>query len=755
MKPHYSCAELASMKLPGLPTTERRMRDLVEREKWEFTEHKSRGRGGIRREYTPPSKIARLIEQRNKIAAEGSGAQALKQALAQVRSQVRAEKSRKTEKSLDQLYATLSIEGRDKFDALFDIVLAFREYFKAHNADGKHLRRNEAFEAFAEDYNGKRIKVSDAARAKYTKISPRSIQRWVLENEKTGLLACADKRAVKGGVSERKSVIEQHPELEKFVLAVLTEKPHIQSKHLADLINHADVDKFGKEATGEVKWPKISYSALCRYRRTFEERHAQALMAATNPDEWKNKYLSAMGKLDGDIVRLNQRWEMDGTPADWEFTDGRHTASVVLDLFGRRPKILFSKTPRTETNKLLLRSAIMDWGVPECAKTDNGTDYVSREMLMFFDDMGIEHSRSAPFAPWEKGHVERFIKTYLHSILEMLDNFIGHNVADRKQIEAKATFAENLFKKNAVVKVNMSVAEMQQLTDQWIDGVYMMREHRSLGMTPLQKVASYAGAVKRITNERALDILLAKPAKTMPTITKKGIRYDNATFIHAELPQYIGEQADIRLDPQDLGRLIVYVNGKFLCIAECPERTGMDRQEVAAHGRAKQQEFVAGKRREYRAAKRALPMSTQDLVKDLLISQAEKAGKVTVLSKRTEEHNTAALAEAARVVQAQEAPQRSPEHAMLMEEARQMHAKARNPDPIIIQHPAQHTTTPLEGMSNEDKYSTWLELDGTVRQGGTLTEEWQQLFYAGFPKTSAYRSIRSMRQEKSPAEQQL
>lgn len=755
MKTHYSCAELAALKLPGYPTTPEGWAKVVEREGWEFNEHKSRGRGGIRREYLPPAKIARLIESRSKIQTEGTAAAATRAAIAKVRAEVKEEKNKKTQASLDQIYSALSLEGREKFDAHFDIILAFREYFKSNNENGSHLRRNEAFAAFAEDYNSKRINVSDAARAKYTKISPRSIQRWVLENEKTGLLACADKRAVKGGASERKSVIEQYPELEKFVLAVLTEKPHIQSKHLVDLINHADVDKFGADATGEVKWPHVTYSALCRYRRTFEERHAQALMAETNPDQWKNKFLSSLGRMDADVLRLNQRWEMDGTPADWEFIDGRHTASVVLDIYSRRPKILFSKTPRTETNKLLLRDAIMDWGVPEVAKVDNGTDYVSREMQMFFEEMGIEQQRSAPFSPWEKGHVERFIKTYLHSMLEMLDNFVGHSVADRKQIEAKRTFAENLFKKNAVVKVDMTVAELQQLTDQWIAGTYMVKEHRSLQMSPLEKTAGYTGAVKRITNERALDILLAKPVKNMPTITKKGIRYDNATFIHAELPLHQGKLADIRLDPQDLGRVIVYVDGKFLCVAECPERTGMDRQEVAAHGRQKQKAFVAQKKAEFRAARRSLPMSTQDLVKDLLISRAEKAGKVTVLAKKAEEHATEALAEAARVVQAQDTPQLSPEHAKLMAEARQMHAEARNPSPIVIQHPAQHTATPLEGMSNEQKYDLWLELDGTVRSGTDLKEPWQQRFHAGFPRTSAYRSIAAMRQMESPAEQQL
>lgn len=729
-----------------MPVTKKGWIDLVTREQWENRPRAGRG-GGF--EYTPPPKIAKLIAARHHIKADGHAAAAARTVMAAVKAQTRAEKHAKTQVQIEDLMATLSVTGREKLEAHFDIVLAFRAFFKGHNSDGKHMQRTEAFQAFSEDYNAKLIKVSDQVRARYTTISPRSIQRWVLENEKKGLVACADRRAVKGGAGGRQSVVEQHPELEKALIAIITEKPHVQNTHLHEIINEFRIDK----QSGVIAWPEVSYAAICRWRSAFEDRNKQALMAVTNPDSWKNNYLSALGKLDEDVLRLNQRWEMDGTPADWELIGGRYTASVVLDVWARRPKILFSKTPRTETNKLLLRSAILDWGIPEQAKTDNGSDYVSREMLMFFDEMHIEHQRSNPFSPWEKGHVERFIQTFLHSIMEMLDNFIGHNVAERKQIEAKRTFAENLFKKNAVVKVDMTVEELQLLADRWIDGIYMQREHRTLGVSPLQKVASYTGAVKRITNERALDILLAKPAGRMPTITKKGIRYDNATYIHAELPLYQGELADIR-HSEDLGKLIVYINGKFVCIAECPERTGMDRQEVAAHGRAKQQEFIADKRREYRQARRALPMSTADLVKDMVMSRAEQAGKVTVLARKAE-HTSPALQEAERVIQAQQTPQLSPEHAQLMAEARQMHAEARNPNPIVIQLPVQHSANPLEAMSDEQKYDLWLELDGTVSNGGNLTEPWQQRFHISYPRTSVYRSIRARRQEESPAEQQL
>ncbi|OLZ68356.1 hypothetical protein, partial [Chromobacterium violaceum] len=60
IKPHYSAAELAGMKLPGLPTSRDNVRLTAERESWPYVE--TTGRGGIRREYTPPAEVVAAIK---------------------------------------------------------------------------------------------------------------------------------------------------------------------------------------------------------------------------------------------------------------------------------------------------------------------------------------------------------------------------------------------------------------------------------------------------------------------------------------------------------------------------------------------------------------------------------------------------------------------------------------------------------------------------------------------------------------------
>jgi transposase InsO family protein len=638
MKTHYSCAELAALKLPGCPKNRQTWHALVKREGWPFIQCRGAGgKGGTRREYSPPERIVKLIASQSKVQTDGAAARTARAIKAAVHAQAEAEKNAKTSAAFEDLWAQLSPRGREKFDARFEIVLAWRNFF----AERQPLKKNESFHAFAAAYNAKHLPgIPEAARKGYPTISFRSIQRWVLENEERGLVVMADGRHRKGGGAH--STIEQHPELEKLVLGVLAEKPHISHTHLQDIINHVRIDK----ATGEILWPEISYSSLHRYINKWKAQNAQTHLLATNPDAWKSKYLSSLGRLDGDIVRLNQRWEMDGTPADWMLRGGRYTASVVVDVWSRRAKILFSKTPRTETNKALMRAAIFDWGVPEVAKTDNGSDYVSREMQLFFEEAGIDGVQSNKFAPWEKAHVESFIKTYLHSLLELLDAFIGHNVAERKAIQARASFAEQLFKKNAVVEVDMTVEEMQRLTDAWLEGTYHRDKHSTLGMSPFERAASWTGAVRRVDSERALDILLWKPVSRAPVISAKGIRYDKAWFIHELLPLHAGKDADIRLDPTDLGRMVVRVDGKFLCVAECPERTGIDQAAVAAKGRAIQQQWAKEERAKMRERRRGL--STDALVREIILDRAREAGKVAMLPRKAEQHVTPALAEAER-----------------------------------------------------------------------------------------------------------
>jgi len=106
MKTRYSCAELADMKIPGMPASKKGWIDLVSREGWEG--HKRAGRGGGF-EYTPPAKIANLIAARHHIKSDGHAAAAARAAMAAVKAQTRAEHHAKTQVQVEDLMASLYV----------------------------------------------------------------------------------------------------------------------------------------------------------------------------------------------------------------------------------------------------------------------------------------------------------------------------------------------------------------------------------------------------------------------------------------------------------------------------------------------------------------------------------------------------------------------------------------------------------------------------------------------------------------------
>ena len=57
----YSAAELAALKLPGFPTTDRAARTRAEAEGWPFVVVKSRGAKGETKKFRPPIEIQELI----------------------------------------------------------------------------------------------------------------------------------------------------------------------------------------------------------------------------------------------------------------------------------------------------------------------------------------------------------------------------------------------------------------------------------------------------------------------------------------------------------------------------------------------------------------------------------------------------------------------------------------------------------------------------------------------------------------------
>lgn len=423
----------------------------------------------------------------------------------------------------------------------------------------------------------------------------------------------------------------------------------------------------------------------------------------------------ALGSASADVRRLNQRWEADSTKADIMCSDGRCVLIGIIDVWSRRLKLLVSPTSKSTAVAALLRRCIIDWGVPEEFRTDNGADYTAFAMERLLFNLDIAHHLCAPFSPEQKPHIERVFGTFSRGLLELLPGYIGHSVADRKQIESRMSFAKRFGKKGEVVEIAMSSAELQKFCDEWTDHHYHQDVHSTLKMTPAAKARSWTEPVKRISDERVLDLLLyAAPAGDgYRTIGKKGVEVTfqgvKLQFISGSFAGHEGERVLPMIDPACIGTAVIYAaDGSFLAVAEDPRFKGISQQEVAEEAKAIQKETLAELKKEVKAA--AKKAGTSGIANKIRQQRKEQAEKIAGLPKKSTEHGSAALDQGAIALGEIERKKAAPCGAPITPEL------LKSADELIRLQPQERP------MTETDKY---FECNRKVKDGTATDEEKQ------------------------------
>lgn len=465
---------------------------------------------------------------------------------------------------------------------------------------------------------------------------PVSLNNWRKQYEEQGLYGLADHYASRKG--QTSLTVEQ----QEFCVSMFTEKPGVSVRSICK----AMATRFKGVVIPE-------RSTIGRYLDNWKAKNEGLYLSLTNPDAWRSKYMLAFGNASENVTRLNQMWEADSTPADIMTLDGRACIIGIIDVWSRRLKLLVSPTSKSTAIGMLLRRCILDWGmVEEEFRTDNGADYTSFYMERVLEHLNVHHELCPPFTPECKPHIERAFKTFSHGILPFLDGYIGHNVAERKAIEARASFAKRLMTKGETVEVKMSATELQSLCDRWCESMYHTEPHNGLdGLSPLSKVRSWTKPVKRISNEHALDVLLS-PAPSNDgwrVITKKGLSVTfgaaQLRYISADFAGHEGERVRVLIDVTDLGHASIFrEDGAFLCIAEDPVWNGISSQELAMHAKNRQKALLTEQRREHREmVKRS---RIDGIAEEILKDREEQAAKIADLPRPSSKYTTPALEQA-------------------------------------------------------------------------------------------------------------
>lgn len=620
--------------------------------------------------------------------------------------------------------ANIPERKRERAAARAMLVSMAREFQKASGAP-----RTNAYEVFCHEYNRGALEAPEWARELLPSVCRKSLTNWEDAILKKGMAAVSGKY---GQHRIGTGVIDATPGMADYVVAEIVEYYEVSAASVMEAL----------EARFEgQRLPTLR--SLQRWMKHYREENAQVIKRIQNPDGWRNTYQSAAGNRSAGIERINQLWELDSSPTDVILADGqRYTLLGCIDVGTRRGALHLAKTSSAQGVCSLLRRALLRFGVPESIKMDNGADYTSTQVITAVFDLGIHPDWCKPFSPDEKPHIERFFKTLQHGFCVRLPGFIGHSVADRKAIEGRRSFAERICRKSGApetMEFRYTPEEFQAICDAWVEDNYNERVHSELGMSPNDAAAQMGGTVRRIADERALDILLMPLAGNQGrrVVSKKGLRVDGGVYNAPLLGGLEGTEVQVRRDEHDAGYVYVFdLDSMFICRAEDPELTGVSLRELALARKAHQKAVINRKVKEAKQiVAEVRPQETASMILDLKARQAAEKRAARAVQD-TSEYTTPALDQAA--FAAMTVNRRAPEPETEMEAAARRALAAELSSP-----PEQSSARTIDDLSGREAFWMALKLEERLQRRESLTPD-ETRWLLGYQGTNYYRTWRDM-----------
>ncbi len=719
MKLWLTSSELAELALPVMPNTDRGVRMMAEREDWARFAAWCRpraGRGGGLEYHVNLLPVAARLAYLGPQASQQEVSAPAEALQAAPKPPVTA-----TRASTLQLDARLAVLG------------ALKAFIRT-----SEMKQTLAISYFVDLYNLGRVDIPAWAAQLLPRLSTRTVLRWLAASREgqTDRLA-VDKGAGRRGQGVLDSAFDG--EIKHFAIALHS----LNDLYTASHIHIALKEEFG---------PRLAAAGLeLPGQRAFEIRfkawkhdYAAGLLKIMDPDGFRSK-MKVSGSYAHMAPHLNALWQIDASPVDAMCVDGRHSIYVCIDYWSRRISLFVSKTPRSIAVQMLMRKAILAWGVPDAVKTDNGSDFVARATVRLFDRLQIEAIRSDAFSPWQKGVVERNIRTFQTDCSRMLTGFVGHNVAQRKKIEGRKSFAQRLGQDNDAFNVTMTGQELQAICDVWAADMYAHHAHGGIGkMTPFARAASSTRPIRTVDPDALAVLLMQAPeGDGYRTVGKSGIRLDG--FHYQPMGLLTGDRVFVMCDPADKGTIWLFADESLdrpLGRAVNGELAGIDPVALQAERKALQARMVDEQMVEAKKLLRAKRVTDRTVLNSRLAAANAQSGNLVAFPPRSEIHTTPALDVGLEIAAMRrgDAPAVRP---LSDADARLMAELEAEAAPVV----APSNVRPLRDHETpQQRYRRWLDLHAKLEAGEPVTPE-QAAFYGGFAGSVEKRGLDGLYEE--------
>lgn len=518
-------------------------------------------------------------------------------------------KQRPLDPSDIQIWEQACEDDQKKAEAWADIKDAWDSYWDKQKSLG--IKKTVAMQSFCRNWQAGCLTDNSGLLCLIPSFSARTLRRKLKDFKALGLVGFLPQNKSQGKMTVLSS------DLQRYIVGLIANNPDIRTRRIFEYL------KEFRAFTG-------SESTVRRFVKQWKKGNRQQYTFLKNPDEWKNIFQPAPGDAGALATRVNALWELDSTPGDILDEEGkRWTIIGGIDVFSRRAGYRLHESSSSEGIAQLLRKKILKYGKPDTIRIDQGKDYTSRRIKQACIFAGIKVIECPPFTPEGKPFIERAFRTLAEGLFENIKGYCGHNVAQRKAIEARKSFADRLMKKGETIQIGLPKEKIQSLIDTWTDNIYHQRTHSSLGVSPAVKAGQCMAPLNRIEDERLLDLLLAIGGTR--TVSKKGVSWDNGKYWAPELAGMVGDLVQIRLDHSDAGRIYVFSTAnKYICTALNKELSGITVEEATKARKTAQKKIKA----EAKALK-ALAENTNDAMEEFISSRADKC-KVTPLKRVTQ-----------------------------------------------------------------------------------------------------------------------
>lgn len=512
------------------------------------------------------------------------------------------------------------------------------------NAAG--LSHTRGMEAFCARWNAGEIEAEPWLRAAKPRICKRSLQNWQRTVKTEGVTRLGGRQ---GQHLAGKGRIDAQPAVRDLILGMIAEYPDVSAQLVLERLQ-------ARFCGTPTKLPSLR--RLQAWMRGWKLANAGAYLFTQAPDTWRGRALPSMGDIYAHIVRYNQLWEYDGTPADLMLNDGKRYAIVgIINVYSRELRLEVAPTSTASVVANITRNCILEWGHPETIVTDNGKEFTALHIQGLALALDIHLNVLPPFRADLKPAIERAFRTFSHHLLTLCPCYVGHNVATRQKIRERKTFADRLMNRSDIAELSMAMSpeELQALCDDWTRNVYAHKPHSGLrGKTPYQMRQEWAGPIRRIHNERALDVLLMPLADGdgWRTVRKDGVHCEGGQYIATELGAYVGMRVQVRINRTDRAHAYIFdEGGLFICTAvNVLELNPHERRDVAVAARQTGVRKVKAEARHLRAL--AKKTGASDAAKEILEYHIARAAEIEAANPLPTptviDHITFELAEAAR-----------------------------------------------------------------------------------------------------------